>query len=109
MVLRGGVTLALVDQHFPARFHAWGLRRGLGESLHAGPRVARRPATCAADSRVYFSSAITLLQAPGLCKPGRVRGWWARWRARLGFVSMAWTRPTPCGFERADLRGEDVP
>ena len=54
MVLRGAVTLALVDQHFPARFHAWGLRRGLGESLHAGPLVARRPATCVADSRVLF-------------------------------------------------------
>lgn len=41
MVLSGGVTLALVDQHFPAFFHAWGLRRGLGESFHAGPLVAR--------------------------------------------------------------------
>ena len=109
MVLRGGVTLALVDQHFPAFFHAWGLRRGLGESLHTGALVARRPATCVADRRVYFSSAITLLQAPGLCKPGRVRAWRARWRVLLGFVSAAWTRPTPGGFERADLRCQDGP
>lgn len=67
------MAVALVDQYFSALFRPLGLRRGLGEGLHAGAPVAGRPATCVAVRRVHFASAITPLQAPALGKHGRVR------------------------------------